>query len=120
MKVDQKVIARLKLSTDPDVQKMVEFFEFVQDSEVYESYVTLKMYQRKWNKELNEKHVDLINTGKNADVHDKAVDRARSYFKEMLETLKSLQAMKAMMMNEDLEKIKEDKRLKDSTDIAFA
>ena len=129
MRIEQSVIDRLRESKDEDVKKLVEFWEFIHENEAYESYVTRMIYIRSWNSELDEKKVKLINTdiapkkGEDGKIiletHDKAVDRTMKFFDGQVKYLEDTQKIRAMLLKTDVDKLNNDKRLKNSEDLAF-
>lgn len=129
MRIEESVLEKLRASSDENVKKLVEFYDFVYNNEAYESYVVRVMYSRKWNSELEEKDVKLINTDATAkkgedgkiilETHDKAVDRTMKMFDTQVKFLEDTQKIRAMLLKTDIDKLNKDKRLKNSEDLAF-
>jgi len=121
MTLPDTTIKALKLlaATSDEVKQIMGFYDFITSSDVYESYVTRKLYLTNWNKELNDKKVDLINTKEDAAVHDKAVDRVRNFFNDQKDFITDTMAIYQMLSPEQQEAVKEDKRLQKSKDLAL-
>jgi hypothetical protein len=116
----QLATAKLLAESDPVVKALLDHYNYVTASQVYESYIMRKAYIESWNKELLEKKINIINTGKDADVHDKAVERAVKWFDGQLSFLKDTEAMLSMMTPEERTNAINDPRLKKHiTDIAL-
>jgi hypothetical protein len=98
--------------TEPSVKLMLDHYLFITQSLVYESLVTRIQYINRWNEELNEKKVQLINTKEDLATHDKAVDRVAGYFKNQLEYLQDTEEIRAMLTPEEKTRAGKDKRIK--------
>lgn len=111
--------ARNLAESDQLMEYFVKFYDSVTSNSVYESYITRRNYLDRWNKELEEKEVELINTATVKDtvmpenvvlLHDKAVDRAMKYFEGQLEFLKDTEAIRQMLTPEEVELTKADRK----------
>ena len=116
---DQLADAADLAKKNPIVKALLEHYNFVTQSQAYESYVIRVKYTQRWNTELDKKDVDLINTKEESDNHDKAVDRAFKYFDTQLDFLKDTEAIKAMLNPEEKTRAAKDTRIKESGDLVF-
>lgn len=118
MKISESVLSQARDLNHPAVIELLRFYENVIKNNAYDAYIIRTMYERNWNKELLEKEVELVNTGKNAEVHDKAVDRTQKHFDGQVKFLNDTEAIRKMLTSDELERSVTDKRL-NGKDIAL-
>lgn len=98
-------------ATHPEVKALVEFYEYITSNDAYETYVVRKMYINSWNKELEKKKVELINTNDEMGTHDKAVDRAMKFHDTIVKFLNDTKLIYNMLTPQEKELVKKDRRL---------
>lgn len=118
MRIPDSDLKQAESLDNPSVKKLVEFYRFVTGNSVYEAYVIRRIYEEKWNRELTDNTVTLINSPlkKTSETellaHDKAVDRVRAFFNDQLKFQRDTESMREMLTPEQKEKLFTDPRLK--------
>lgn len=119
----------------PEVNELLEFYNFVTEDQEYESYVARVITLNKWNEDLIESPISIISTqsgqltvsddGVKKDIEkeeakrDKEVDRVLKFLEKQPALLDGTREMRASLTKESLEDLKKDKRLKQSKDLAM-
>lgn len=134
MRIEPDVLDRLRKSKDKDVQKLIEFYEFVTTDRSYESVVASIVTLNKWNSDLIETPVSILTSSPTSQISigdegvvdekqeakkDKEVDRILKYIEKIPVLLKGLSEMQSVWTNDEVENLNKDKRIKDSEDRAF-
>ena len=119
----------------PEVNELLEFYNFVTEDQEYESYVARVITLNKWNEDLIESPISIISTqsgqltvsddGVKKDIEkeeakrDKEVDRVLKFLEKQPALLDGTREMRASLTKQSLEDLKKDKRLKQSKDLAM-
>ena len=135
MRINDKTLEKLRAMNVPEVNELLEFYNFVTEDQEYESYVARVITLNKWNEDLIESPISIISTqsgqltvsddGVKKDVEkeeakrDKEVDRVLKFLEKQPALLDGTREMRASLTKESLEDLKKDKRLKQSKDLAM-
>ena len=132
MRIDDESLIRLQKNEDPDVKKLLEFYEFVATDRTYESVVAMIVTLNKFNEDLIENPVSILTSTSKLSVNDdgdldekqeakkdKEIDRVLKYLEKMATLLAGLAKMQEAWTNEEIENLNKDKRIKASEDRAF-
>ena len=134
MRIEPDVLDRLRKSKDKDVQKLIEFYEFVTTDRSYESVVASIVTLNKWNSDLIETPVSILTSSASSQISigeegvvdekqeakkDKEVDRILKLLEKLPMLLKGIAEMQSAWTNDEVESLNKDKRIKDSEDRAF-
>lgn len=135
MRINDKTLEKLRAMNVPEVNELLEFYNFVTEDQEYESYVARVITLNKWNEDLIESPISIISTqsgqltvsddGVKKDIEkeeakrDKEVDRVLKFLEKQPALLDGTREMRASLTKESLEDLKKDKRLKQSKDLAM-
>lgn len=132
MRIEDKTLERLKASTDEDVKKLLEFYEFVTTDRTYESVVARIITLNKWNDDLISYPVSILTSSSQLTVceegvvdekqeakKDKEIDRVLKYMEKQPMLLEGLAKMQELWSADEVENLNKDKRIKASEDRAF-
>lgn len=100
----------LKSVKDKLVIDYIEYLEKLLKSPYANTYLAIYKQIEDWNKQLNEKNIDLF-----ADKDSKEFDRSFKYFMEASDVLERLDKMRAKMSPQDLEEINKKKPLSEDS-----
>lgn len=135
MRINEKTLEKLRAMNVPEVNELLEFYNFVTEDQEYESYVARVITLNKWNEDLIESPISIISTqsgqltvsddGVKKDIEkeeakrDKEVDRVLKFLEKQPALLDGTREMRASLTKQSLEDLKKDKRLKQSKDLAM-
>lgn len=135
MRINEKTLEKLRAMNVPEVNELLEFYNFVTEDQEYESYVARVITLNKWNEDLIESPISIISTqsgqltvsddGVKKDIEkeeakrDKEVDRVLKFLEKQPDLLDGTREMRASLTKQSLEDLKKDKRLKQSKDLAM-
>ena len=132
MRIDEESLIRLQKNKDPDVKKLLEFYEFITTDRSYESVVARIITLNKWNADLINNPVSLLTSGSQLSVgeegvvdekmeakKDKEIDRVLKFIEKQPVILEGLEAMQNKWTSEEIVNVNNDKRIKESEDRAF-
>lgn len=131
MKLTESTLAKARELNDPAVNDLLQFYEFVVNNQVYESYVARVITLDKFNQSLIENPVSIISIKQLAVTDDgvdekeelrldKEVDRVLKFLEKQPILLTGTEAIRARLTSDELEATNKDKRLDaNSEDRAF-
>lgn len=132
MRIAEESLIRLQKNEDPDVKKLLEFYEFITTDRSYESVVARIITLNKWNADLINNPVSLLTSGSQLSVgeegvvdekmeakKDKEIDRVLKFIEKQPVILEGLEAMQNKWTSEEIVNVNNDKRIKESEDRAF-
>lgn len=128
MKLTESTLAKARELNDPAVNDLLQFYEFVVNNQVYESYVARMVTLNKWNEDLSENPVSIISTRKLTVADsgidekvetklDKEVDRVLKFLEKQPDLIKGTDELRAILIPSEKDKLKSEKRLSSSKDI---
>lgn len=130
MKIDGKVLAAARVSKDPVVERLLEFYEFVTGNSHYESYVAREVTLQRWNNDLIAQPVSILTSGTNTVTSidedginekeiakeeakkDKEVDRVLKFLEKQPTLLEGTEAIRVKLTGTEQEKLTKESRLK--------
>ncbi len=136
MRINEADIKHLRTSTDEGIKLLLDFYDFVSKDQDYESYVARVVTIDTWNDNLIKAKVPIVSfqsvefsidsegisekeIAKEEAKRDKEVDRVLKFLEKQPILLDGTREIRARLTGDDMKKLKTDKRLAESKDLAF-
>lgn len=119
--------AKVLAESDPIVKALLDHYNFVTGSQVYDSYVARLLVLQKWNEDLITNPISIISDKKvkkseekdEVDKKDKEVDRILKFMEKQPDLIEGTESMRAKLLPHEQEALIKEKRLANSPDLAF-
>lgn len=131
MRIDPALLeeARVQATHVPLIKKLLEFYDYVTENSIYETYVARMVTLNKWNEDLIKGKISIItpesliddekSAEEDAKKRDKDVDRVLKFLEKQVLLIEDTEKLRNMLSPDIRDNISTDKRLNTIKPIAL-
>lgn len=119
MRLSEEEVSLVKSRDEKAIEKLLELYLYMVKSPVYEAVLTLRVTIDNWCDEITTKRPSIIGSDKEIDSTIKEVEMVRKLLLDLPQLVLDCEKLQAKLTGDDLQKLQQDKRIKEGEDIAF-
>lgn len=119
MRLSEEDIALVKQRDEKAIEKLLEVYQYMIKSPVYEATLTLLVTINNWCDEITTKRPSIIGSDKEIDSTIKEVEMVRKLLLDLPQLVIDCEKLQAKLTGDDLVQLQQDKRIKEGEDRPF-
>lgn len=116
MRLKEEELAAAKSGDKKAIEKLIETYEFMVKSPVYDAVLTILVTTDSWCKEIRDERPAILGE---ADSNDKAIERCRKFMLDLPQHAADCQKLQATLTGDDVKQLQHDRKIAESGDRAF-
>ena len=116
MRLSDDEVARAKAGDKTAIAKLIETYEFMVKSPVYDAVLTILVTTDSWCKEIRLEQPKILGQG---EENDKGIERCRKFMLDLPQHATDCLKLQATLTGDDIKKLQHDRKIAEAGDRAF-
>lgn len=116
MRLTEEEVNLAKAGDEIAISKLIETYEFMVKSPVYDAVLTILITTDSWCKEIRNERPAILGE---QDSNDKAIERVRKFMLDLPQHALDCQKLQATLTGDDIKQLQHDRKIAEAGDRAF-